>query len=208
MHLKLLMGIVARAMIKFTLDTNCLIDLEEGRKGAAEVRKLVEAHRRGIANVAVATVTASERQKDGGFLETYEDFQARLVSLGLDHLNQIQPLAHFGISFFDHGLWTSQEMADSEAAIHDVLSPGIPISYPEYCEAWDIDPEARPLNPKWRNRLCDTQIVWSHIHHGRDVLVTSDDNFFKASKLPRLVALGAKRICRPAEAAEMLREAL
>jgi hypothetical protein len=98
-------------------------------------------------------------------------------------------------------------MADSEAAIHDVLSPGIPISYSEYCETRGLDPEARPLDAKWRNRLCDTQIVWSHIHHGRDVLVTSDDNFFKASKIRRLEALGARRICSPAEAVEIFREA-
>ena len=56
-------------MTTFTLDTNCLIDLEEGRAGAESVTELVEAHRTGIADVAVATVTASERQKDGGFLE-------------------------------------------------------------------------------------------------------------------------------------------
>ena len=195
-------------MTSFTLDTNCLIDLEEGRAGAESVTELVEAHRTGIADVAVATVTASERQKDGGFLENYGAFLDRLSYLGLSDLTQIQPIAHWGVSFYGHGYLADQGMVDLEAAIHAVLSPKVPISYSKYCQTRELDAEARPMDWKWRNRLCDTQVVWSHIHHRREVLVTNDENFLKATKIGRLVELGANTICRPACAVQILRAAV
>jgi hypothetical protein len=49
----------------------------------------------------------------------------------------------------------------------------------------------------WRNRNCDVQAIWSHIHHKRDVFVTSDCNFHKADKKAALIALGAGRIEHP-----------
>ncbi|UXN73192.1 hypothetical protein N8D56_19795 [Devosia sp. A8/3-2] len=41
-------------MLTFTLDTNCIIDLEEGRPQAASVRALADAHAMGAAEVALA----------------------------------------------------------------------------------------------------------------------------------------------------------
>ena len=184
------------------------IDLEEERSGASALRKLVEAHRNRTADVAVTTVTASERQKDGGFLKNYKAFQDRLVSLGLADLTQIHPIAHWDISFFGHSYWADSSMAALEAAIHAVLHPDIPISYAAYCAEVGLDPETKPRDAKWRNRLCDTQIVWSHIHHGRDVLVTSDDDFYKESKTERLAELGVGKVLPPSAAGERLPTAL
>ena len=39
--------------------------------------------------------------------------------------------------------------------------------------------------------------MWCHLHYKNDIFVTSDGNFHKATKLPRLLALGAGQIVRP-----------
>jgi hypothetical protein len=46
--------------------------------------------------------------------------------------------------------------------------------------------------------------MWSHIYHGRDVFVTSDDNFHKAGKKAALIDLGAGHIERPEGALSLL----
>jgi hypothetical protein len=43
-------------MNKFTLDTNCIIDLEENRPDAEHVRKIVQAWRSGRIELAVVPV--------------------------------------------------------------------------------------------------------------------------------------------------------
>ena len=160
-------------MISFTLDTNCLIDLEEGRAGAEAVREWVEAHLNGSADVAVTTVTASERQKDGGFLESYADFQDRLVGLGLSNLTQVQPIAHWNISFYDHGYVADQRMVDSEAAIHAVLSPLA-------LDGVDCDPEAWLRAPNLYGDLTVTDISeeW-------DELQCADQKHFLGAELQK-----------------------
>ena len=50
---------------------------------------------------------------------------------------------------------------------------------------------------KWLNKMCDVQSMWCHIHNGNDLFVTTDRNFRKKSKLPKLVKLGAGCIVHP-----------
>ncbi|HTD90844.1 MAG TPA: hypothetical protein VK663_09290, partial [Burkholderiales bacterium] len=47
------------------------------------------------------------------------------------------------------------------------------------------------------NRFCDVQNMWCHIRSGNDIFVTSDRNFLKATKLPVLIAIGARHVCLP-----------
>jgi hypothetical protein len=47
-------------MRTFTLDTNCLIAIDERRPEAASVRTLADAHAAGKANVAVVAMSASD----------------------------------------------------------------------------------------------------------------------------------------------------
>jgi hypothetical protein len=68
-----------------------------------------------------------------------------------------------------------------------------------------VDTRAPPR--PWRNAKCDVQALWSHIYHKRSCFVTRDENFFKVSKLPALIDLGAGSIMRPAEAAALVRPA-
>lgn len=189
----------------FTLDTNCLIDIDEGRPAAAAVLQLVDAHAAGRADVAVVAVSGTERQKDGGFLEHYAQFRERLDRLGLGGINELHPIAHWGVGFYGHGYYGgTDEMRALESAIQAVLHPHIPISYTEFCEARDIDPSLRPRHHRWRNALCDVQILWSHIHNGRCCFVTSDGDFFKESKLPELERLGVRSLLKPESAVQLL----
>ena len=50
---------------------------------------------------------------------------------------------------------------------------------------------------KWVNRVCDVQTMWCHIQNGNEVFLTTDNNFTKESKSPKLIVLGVGRICHP-----------
>jgi len=193
--------------VLFTLDTNCVIDLEQNTVFAPPIRELVAAHRSGLANVAIPSIAASELQPDGGYLTHFDKFVARLASAGLDGLPLIEPIAYWGIGFYGHGLWANDAMVDLEKRIHQVLHPEIEFGLKEFCEARGIEMETQKPDRRWRNAKCDTQAAWSHIHHQRECFVTRDGNFLKASKLPALIALGAQRIHAPVDAARLLRPA-
>ena len=81
-------------MLKSTLDSNCVIAVEEGRPEAAAVRQLAEAHRRCEADVAIAAIMASEKQRAGGLLEDFWVFQERLLTLDLDHRGLVLPMSN------------------------------------------------------------------------------------------------------------------
>jgi hypothetical protein len=49
-------------IVTFTLDTNCLIDVDDGRPAAPYVLRLIEAADKGVADVALVASSASERQ--------------------------------------------------------------------------------------------------------------------------------------------------
>jgi hypothetical protein len=173
-------------MLKFTLDTNCIIDIDAERCNAPAVRKLADAHAAGKAHVAVVAITASEKQPDGRFLSKSEVFHDRLSALNLGHLPTIQPMAYWGVTFWNESVWAGPEEQKLASKIESILFP-----------------ENTVHEVKARNRLCDVQVIWAHIWHKRDVFVTSDEVFHK-SKQPDLIRLGAGRIMRPHEAAALL----
>jgi hypothetical protein len=181
----------------FTLDTNCIIDVAENRPAAGAVRALADAHAAGRADVAVIAMSASERQRGGHYIQDFTDFRNRLVSLGLGHLNVILPMMYWDISFWDHCLWTDDAMVKREHEIHLILFPTVQFLWEDYCRANSIDLPNNSPTGKWRNCKCDVQAIWSHIHHKREVFVTSDGNFHKADKKAALIALGAGRVEHP-----------
>jgi hypothetical protein len=189
-------------MLSFTLDTNCLIALENNEPAARAIRALVDAHEQGNANVAIVAISASERQKGQQQLRNFAEFRHRLTTLGLENLEILRPIFYWDIGFLDWCFWADDEvMLTLERRIHEVLFPTSPFLWPDFCAANGLDPEASPLNSKWRNRKCDVLALWSHIHDARDVFVTDDGDF--RTKRPALIALGAGRIER-AEAAVTL----
>ncbi len=49
-------------MLTFTLDTNCIIAVEDERPEAEHIRKLAEAHSQGVADVSLVAMSASENE--------------------------------------------------------------------------------------------------------------------------------------------------
>lgn len=173
--------------MKFTLDTNCLIDLEQGRPRAAAVRELLAMAQAGLAEVAVVAISASERQPTEEFSESFAEFQARLATIGLAEVEILMPLGYLDLTYVEWCLVGDDAMEDEVKSIHSTLFPASPYDHPG-------EDAPLPEQRKWRNRRCDALAIWSHVYHHRDVFVTSDTNFLKHAN-----ALGV-RVCEPKDA--------
>ena len=183
--------------MKFTLDSNCIIALEERRPEALPIRMLVDRHSENGIDVALIAMMASERPRLAEAETSFSEFQSRIEDLGLGHLPHVLPLCYWGISFWDHCLW-ADDAEVLEEQIHAVLFPNRPFRGDGVAASERFE--------SWRNAKCDVQAMWSHIHAARDVFVTNDANFHKATKLPQLLSLGAGRIIRPMDIPELLKQ--
>ena len=190
--------------MKLTLDTNCVIALESGEVQGEAVRRIVEAHRAGRAQVSLSGISASERQRCGTYRKMYSRFSSRLARLGLSDLPVLKPQFGLGVTFLDEGYLGDETTLERLQAIHRVLFPSLEPDYRAFCAARGLDPLDEPGDPKWLNALCDAEALASHIFYEGDVFVTDDRNFHKSSKKPQLLRLGAGRIERAAEAASMV----
>lgn len=182
---------------RFTLDTNCIIDIEDARPNKPFVRDLVELHGKDGINVAVSAIGASERQRTGGYARNFSEFREKLKAIGLDHIELLPPLAYWGVCFWDHCV-----MADGadplERQIHEILFPNIEFDWVNYAKARELPVDT--IDKNWRNAKCDVLALWCHIKHGGGIFVTSDSNFFAETKREKLQALGAGIIAIPLDA--------
>jgi hypothetical protein len=190
-------------MRTFTLDTNCLLAVDEGRPEASAVQALVDAHRDGRASVALSAITASERQRDGAMLDNFALFQERVKKLGFDHLELLLPMGYWNVMFWDACVEGDAAMADLERKIQAILFPSVPVDWAGYCVVHGFDPSTTKLDRRWKNVKCDVQAFWCHTWNKRSVFVTTDGKFHAATKKPRLLALAPGAIERP-DAAVML----
>ena len=191
---------------KYTLDTNCIIDLEEGRESGPYIEQLVTANSQGDIGLQVVAISASERLPNGLYATNYREFVDKLTRVGLGEIDVIKPMAYLGICFLDHSLYVGGEMANLEVGIHDILFPDLEYSYKKYCSEAGIEiGREQVMDPRWRNAKCDVQAMWSHIYHKGDVFVTGDNNFHKATKKPALIGLGAGSVLTPAEAVNSMK---
>lgn len=181
---------------RITLDTNSLIDLEEGHKRAAYLERIIKGWRRGEVEIAVVAISASERLKNGKYASSFEEFQRRLERLGLHGIDILKPMVYLDITFWDYCLYSDGTMENLERQINTILFPTIPFHLPKGADD--------RMSRKWLNAKCDVQLMWAHIWYQRDIFVTSDKNFHKRSKRPRLIKLGAKHIETPASTVKLL----
>lgn len=190
-------------MLSFTLDTNCIIDIDDNRPSAGSLRLLVDAHARREADVALVMVSASERQPGDTYLSTYADFNERVSGLGLGQLKQIPGLAYYDLCYWDHALFPSDACVVREKTLHEALFPSIPFKWSDFALERGVNPDDRtsPTYMKWRNAWCDRQMAWSHDHHSRDIFVSRDRNFAKLNVAP---AFPNFRAMSPEEAAALL----
>ncbi len=180
-------------MLRFTLDTNCIIDLEENRPDSEYLNQIIEESRNGNVEIAVVAVSASENQPGGEINRSYSHFEEKLLSAGLSNATELLPLAIWDVFYWDHALWSDEEMEKLSNDIRDVLFPGIALS----------PPTGEKDERIWRNKLCDVLVAWCCIFHGWDMLVTRDNNFHK--RKDALTRLGMKNVLLPKEAAELCR---
>ena len=192
----------ASVPMNVTFDTNCLIDLEERGPGAQHLRRIVEQASAGAVNLRTVAISASERKRDGTYAASFSEFRAKLSDVGLHEFEILPPFAIWGVTYWDHCTWGSEELSAQADRIHRVLFPETPYRYREYCEAMGVDPDDGATNRKWRNRVCDTLALWTHLHFGGGIFVTSDENFHKPTKKAALAELGAELILRPGAMAD------
>jgi len=191
-------------MKKFTLDTNCLISLEKDESSAQHIRKLYRAHVGNKIRLCLPAVAASEQPRKGNEIKTFEEFQQRINKAGIPDVELLRPYMFLNLSFMNFSMLTDDQMMKLDRDIHQILFPQLPYRYADFCSAKGLNPEKLPLERKWRNAKCDVMIAWCHIYHHGDLLITRDGNFYKETKKPRLVAMGAGDIANPSEAIRSL----
>jgi hypothetical protein len=158
------------------LDTNCLIDLDEatGPRVADLIRVLVAASAERF-EIGVGAISASENPRRG-CVRTSEQFKDLLARVGLAGARVLPPMGYWDVTFWDESLWTNDEMAELERQVHSILAPNL---------AMDDVSNRR----KWLNTKCDVQVVWTHLWHKTDALITNDEGIL--TKAPGLANLGA-----------------
>jgi hypothetical protein len=179
-----------------TLDTNCLIALEESEPEAPFLRQLITFHDVKKINLRVVAISASERKPDGTYASNFAEFQQKIAAVGLGNVEILTPIAYSGITFAEWCLAADDEMIELERKIQEVLFPTIHFDY----ETYNDDRNHDNINVRRRNAKCDVLAMWSHVRFNGDVFVTSDMNFHKQRKKDQLIALGAGNILKPQEA--------
>jgi hypothetical protein len=191
-------------MWTFTLDSKCIISIDEGGADASFVRRLVDAHAAGKAQVAVVALSVADKHQIGSYLDYLDAFRDRLAALDLARLEILRPMAYFDISFPGWSIEADEAMATLEKQIHDILFPQSEFIWQDFADANDLDPDSLSPYGDWRRRKCAVQEIWAHIHSKKDVFVTANDQFHKPAKKAALLPLGAGQIERPAQAVLLL----
>jgi hypothetical protein len=177
-------------LMRITLDHNCIIHLEQRTEIGAQVETIVTTPSN---QCYVVNIGASEMREKGVRPEHYERFEELLTAARIEHLPRLNPMLIFDVTFWDRCIWASDEMT--------VLAQNIESTLFGNAQPIDVAGEGldSPAGRKWLNRICDIHTMWCHIQNGNEIFITTDGNFKKATKLPKLHALGAGRICHPCE---------
>jgi hypothetical protein len=190
------------AVLRLTLDHNCIVDIDENREPKAGcLHSLVAKHDAGEIEVRLVATSASERQRSGPYLANFSEFQARIEALGLGHLPVLRPILLLDVSDLDRAILAGPEDIALLERIHGVLFPGQSYDLQDALVTTEGQADPEKAHQKWRNRQLDVHVLWCHLHYGGDIFVTSDTDFFK--KQAALAKLGATRILRPCEAARL-----
>jgi len=192
-------------MMKVTLDTNVVIDLEQNNKWAPYIRELVRLHTEEKLRLRIAAIGASEKKPDETYISNFNEFKRRIEAVGLSGVEILASLFYLGISFLGYCVIGGEKSSEPEEKIQKILFPKIEMQYPEYCRNHGLDPNDSKAWQDWVNAKCDALSLWCHIWYKGDIFVTRDNNFHKKTKKPLLIALGAGDILRPDEAVAKLR---
>ncbi|THV17120.1 hypothetical protein [Rhizobium rhizophilum] len=189
-------------MTSFTLDTNCIIDVDESRPAAPSVQALLSAWAVGNVDLALVASSASERQQGGLYLSNFETFDQRRNALGFGGIPLLPSMARWNLSFFGQSLYGSPEGLEREALIYGALFPSSPFEWADYARAKGVavDDLGSSAHARWRNQILDAQALWAHDHAGRQVFVTSDQRLWVLNDHPDF----PRMVIRPPEDAVTL----
>ncbi|MDR3540911.1 MAG: hypothetical protein P4L69_08125 [Desulfosporosinus sp.] len=173
-----------------TLDTNCLIDVEEERQGYEYVIGLKSLCQQEIIEIAIPAIIASEKKVKNQSITNFDEFKEFLANIGFEGFQLLLPPLFYGLTFWDYSMWASKETEALIIEIHNIL----------FNKSVTFESNDYENLTKWKNEKCDVLMLWSHIHYQRDFFITRDRNFHKQSKKKDLIKLGAKSILTPEEA--------
>src|SRR5712692_2184173 len=115
-----------------TLDTNCIIDLENNTPKALFLKQLISFHDAQKISLRVVAISASERKLDGTYSASFNEFKQKVGSAGLGHVEILPTLAYPGMAFPDYCYPTGGESTAFERKIHEILFPTIDIDNRDY----------------------------------------------------------------------------
>lgn len=176
--------------MKITLDHNCIINLERKTDIGKQVKTIIT---NPINQCFIVNIGASEMRKQDIKPEHYELFEELLAKLQIEHLPKLDPMAIFDVTFFNRCIFANEEMVLLAQKIETILFGN--------SQPIDISKEGLESQSgrKWLNRMCDVHTMWRHIYYANEIFLTTDQNFRKETKLPKLIDLGVRRICHPSE---------
>lgn len=164
----------AEEVVKVTIDTNCIIALDENRPQALVLRQLISLSDAKRIELRVPAISASEKQKDNRYLGNFKHFKERLVRLGLESAKIIYTLNYLGVTYIGTSVLGGPTLMMLEREIHEILAPNRPIHW-----SGDIKENSESIKRwhKWRNTKCDVMAFWSHVWYGGGIFVSDDANF-------------------------------
>jgi hypothetical protein len=197
--------------MKLTLDWNCVIEVEEGRPQAPAVKGLIDAHRKGLVEVALLAASASENTKSKVFPGNASLFMRRVSALGWDDLPLVPMPIIIGLSYINHAyiVGDAEDLKHKFDALWRVIAPRIARDAKSHLSSGrSLDDAAIQSEDlfKWRNTWCDVLSAYTHIHQRRDVFVTNNTHDFQAHRAA-LATLGMTAIATPAEAVALVAKA-
>jgi hypothetical protein len=187
-------------MLNVTLDNNCIIDLEQNRPAASDIKRLIQMHMKGKINLRVVAISASERKPDDTYVSQFDEFKERIAAVGLGDVEILPTIAYTGLAFVGYCLVGGGVLTELERKVQRILFPTIELAYADFCKKRGLDLDNKKAWGKWVNAKCDVLTLWSHIWHHGDIFVTGDKDFHKETAKPRLIALDSGKILRPVEA--------
>lgn len=186
-----------------TIDTNCIIALDERRAYASAISDLISMHDAGQITLRVAGISASEKQKDGKMAPNFALFKDRLARLGLGAAAIIAPPGYWDFTYMDNSFYSVASYTLLELEIHKVLWSDKPFYFHEFEATAD---KTKPgWDWKWKNPKCDTLAFMGHVLAGSGLFV-SDDSIFHGEKKAELIKFAGGDIAKPMEAVARLND--
>jgi len=186
----------APTVLRFTLDTSCVIHAVSEQRYAADVEELADLCGQGRGELWLTTAFDEDQERAGG--------KRRAVNLRWISERPVmgrlpQPLRADYSTLDGRSILIDDRTHDACRAIEEILlPPGLRVG--------GLDASNSQLMDRWRKRIRDVQHLAAHFYHGHDVFVTSDDGMLK--KRDELRRRTGILINNPAEAVLHIRKSM